>query len=155
MDGPNSGRTLGLLPRGDVKRMLDRGFTNDNIAARQRGFEPLPHRRNGPDGIQGLFCLWTVPIAAEPSASSPEGMSSECLTGGLRMTISPRDSASSSPFRTAEMVLMKFRAFFVVSRSRIVSFTRSEVILARDGKELPIGKTYLDNVLRAMNEGGS
>lgn len=44
---------------------------------------------------------------------------------------------------------------FVVSRSRIVSFTRSEVILARDGKELPIGKTYLDNVLRAMNEGGS
>ena len=56
MDGPNSGRTLGLLPRGDVKRMLDRGFTNDNIAARQREFEPLPHRRNGPDGIQGLFC---------------------------------------------------------------------------------------------------
>ena len=71
------------------------------------------------------------------------------------MTISPRDSASSSPFRTAETDLMKFRAFFVVSRSRIVSFTRSEVILARDGKELPIGKTYLDNVLRAMNEGGS
>ena len=50
---------------------------------------------------------------------------------------------------------MKIRAFFVVSRSCIVSFTRSEVILARDGKELPIGKTYLDNVLRAMNEGGS
>ena len=24
MDGPNSGRTLDLLPRGDVKRMLDR-----------------------------------------------------------------------------------------------------------------------------------
>ena len=59
MDGPNSGRTLGLLPRGDVKRMLDRGFTNDNIAARQREFEPLPHRRNGPDENQGLFCLWT------------------------------------------------------------------------------------------------
>ena len=61
----------------------------------------------------------------------------------------------SSPFRTAETVLMKIRAFFVVSRSCIVSFTRSEVILARDGKELPIGKTYLDNVLRAMTEGGS
>ena len=71
------------------------------------------------------------------------------------MTISPRDSASSSPFRTAETVLMKIRAFFVVSRSRIVSFTRSGVILAKDGKELPIGKTYLDNVLRAMTEGGS
>ena len=56
MDGPNSGRTLDLLPRGDVKRMLDRGFTNDNIAARQREFEPLPHRRNGPDENQGLFC---------------------------------------------------------------------------------------------------
>ena len=155
MDGPDGGRPLDLLPRGDVKRMLDRGFTNDNIAARQREFEPLPHRRNGPDENQGLFCLWTVPMAVDPSTSSPEGMSSECLTGGLRMTISPRDSASSSPFRTAETALMKFRAFFVVSRSRIVSFTRSEVILARDGKELPIGKTYLDNVLRAMNEGGS
>ena len=82
-DGPDGGRTLDLLPRGDVKRMLDRGFTNDNIAARQRGFEPLPHRRNGPDEIQGLFCLQTVPMAAEPSASSPEGMSSECLTGGV------------------------------------------------------------------------
>ena len=59
MDGPNSGRTLDLLPRGDVKRMLDRGFTNDIIAARQREFEPLPHRRNGPDENQGLFCLQT------------------------------------------------------------------------------------------------
>ena len=59
MDGPDSGRTLDLLPRGDVKRMLDRGFTNDNIVARQREFEPLPHRRNGPDENQGLFCLWT------------------------------------------------------------------------------------------------
>ena len=29
--------------------MLDRGFTNDNIAARQREFEPLPHRRNEAD----------------------------------------------------------------------------------------------------------
>ena len=47
---------------------------------------------------------------------SPEGVSSECLTGGLRMTISPRDSASSSPFRTAETVLMKIRAFFVYGR---------------------------------------
>ena len=26
-------------------------------------------------------------------------------------------------------------------------------MLARDGKELPIGKTHLDNVLRAMTEG--
>ena len=71
MDGPDGSRTLDLLPRGDVKRMLDRGFTNDNIAARQREFEPLPHRRNGPDENQGIFCLQTVPIAAEPSTSSP------------------------------------------------------------------------------------
>ena len=28
-------------------------------------------------------------------------------------------------------------------------------MLARDGKELPIGKTHLDNVLRAMTEGGT
>ena len=47
------------MAAGDVKRMLDSGFTNDNIAARQREFEPLPHRRNGPDENQGLFCLWT------------------------------------------------------------------------------------------------
>ena len=26
-------------------------------------------------------------------------------------------------------------------------------IIDRDGKELPIGKTHLDNVLRAMTEG--
>ena len=62
-------------------------------------------------------------------------MSSECLTGGLRMTISPRDSASSSPFRTAETVLMKIRAFFVYGRM--------------PEWFLPIGKPYLDNVLRA------
>ena len=47
------------MAAGDVKRMLDSGFTNDNIAARQREFEPLPHRRNGPDENQGLFCLQT------------------------------------------------------------------------------------------------
>ena len=27
-------------------------------------------------------------------------------------------------------------------------------IIDRDGKELPIGKTYLDNVLRAMTRAG-
>ena len=91
------------------------------------------------------------PIAAEPSTSSPEGMSSGCLTGGLRMTISPRDSASSSPFRTAETVLMKIRAFFVYRRMPEWFWG----IIDRDGKELPIGKTHLDNVLRAMTEGGS
>ena len=69
----HSGRTIDLLPRGDVKRMLDRGFTNDNIAARQREFEPLPHRRNGPDENQGLFCLWTVPMAAEPDIIDKNG----------------------------------------------------------------------------------
>ena len=67
------------------------------------------------------------------------------------MTISPRDSARSSPFRTAETVLMKIRAFFVYGRMPEWFWC----IIDRDGKKLPIGKPYLDNVLRAMTEGGT
>lgn len=41
---------------------------------------------------------------------------------------------------------------FLVSRRRIGSFSRSEVTLARDGKSLPIGKKYLDEVIRQLKD---
>ena len=46
---------------------------------------------------------------------------------------------------------MKIRAFFVYGRMPEWFWG----IIDRDGKELPIGKTHLDNVLRAMTEGGT
>lgn len=36
---------------------------------------------------------------------------------------------------------------FVVSRSRVAKFTRTEVVLARTGKTLPVGKKYAEEVM--------
>lgn len=41
---------------------------------------------------------------------------------------------------------------FLVPRSRIIGFSRSEVVLGRNGKTLPIGKKYMDDVI-ALLEG--
>lgn len=43
---------------------------------------------------------------------------------------------------------------FLVPRSRITGFSRSEVVLGRNGKTLPIGKKYMDDVI-ALLEGKS
>ena len=59
------------------------------------------------------------------------------------------------------MVLMKIRAFLFMDGPNggrtLDLLPRGDVkrMLDRDGKELAIGKTYLDNVLRAMTEGGT
>lgn len=39
---------------------------------------------------------------------------------------------------------------FLVPRSRITGFSRSEVVLGRNGKTLPIGKKYMDNVIARL-----
>lgn len=41
---------------------------------------------------------------------------------------------------------------FVVARSRIVGFSRSEVTLSKNGKTLPIGKKYLTDVIAILAE---
>ena len=56
---------------------------------------------------------------------------------------------------------MIIRAFFVYRRAHsgrtLDLLPRGDVkrMLDRDEKELPIGKAHLENVLRAMTEGGS
>lgn len=39
---------------------------------------------------------------------------------------------------------------FVVSRSRILSFSRTEVTLSKINKSLPIGKKYVDQVMSLL-----
>ena len=39
---------------------------------------------------------------------------------------------------------------FVVSRSRILSFSRMEVTLSKINKSLPIGKKYVDQVMSLL-----
>ena len=39
---------------------------------------------------------------------------------------------------------------FLVPRSRITGFSRSEVVLGRNGKTLPIGKKYMDDVIALL-----
>lgn len=62
---------------------------------------------------------------------------------------------SKIPLRTIEEQLpqeefIRIHRSYLVSRCRICSFTRSEVTLSKDGKVLPIGKKYLDDVIRQL-----
>lgn len=41
---------------------------------------------------------------------------------------------------------------FLVPHSRITSFSRSEVVLGKNGKTFPIGKKYLDDVISLLEE---
>ena len=41
---------------------------------------------------------------------------------------------------------------FVVPKNRIVKFTRSEVVLAKNGKSLPVGKKYVDDVMKFLRK---
>lgn len=41
---------------------------------------------------------------------------------------------------------------FVVARNRIAGFTRLEVIIAKSGKSLPVGKKYVDSLMEVMGK---
>lgn len=41
---------------------------------------------------------------------------------------------------------------FVVPKNRIAKFTRSEVVLAKSGKNLPVGKKYADDVMKLLRK---
>ena len=41
---------------------------------------------------------------------------------------------------------------FVVARNRIAGFTRLEVIIAKSGKSLPVGKKYADSLMEVMGK---
>ena len=40
---------------------------------------------------------------------------------------------------------------FIVAKCRIARFSKSEIILAKDGKSLPVGRKYLDNVKSSLS----
>lgn len=58
---------------------------------------------------------------------------------------------SKIPLRSVEEMLpqsefIRIHRSFLVARKRIANFTRSEITLAKNGKTLPIGKKYLDEI---------
>lgn len=60
---------------------------------------------------------------------------------------------SKIPLRSIEEQLpqgefIRIHRSFIVPRSRILRFTRTEIVLAKSGKRLPVGKKYVDNVMR-------
>lgn len=60
---------------------------------------------------------------------------------------------SKIPLRNLEEQLpsgefVRIHRSFVVARNRIASFTRSEVVLEKGGKHLPVGKKYVEEVER-------
>lgn len=64
---------------------------------------------------------------------------------------------SKIPLRSMEEQLprgefIRIHRSFLVARNRIASFTRSEVTLTKNGKTLPIGKKYLDDVISLLEE---
>lgn len=64
---------------------------------------------------------------------------------------------SKIPLRSMEEQLprgefIRIHRSFLVARNRIASFTRSEVTLTKNGKTLPIGKKYLDDVISLLKE---
>ena len=42
---------------------------------------------------------------------------------------------------------------FLVARCRIASFSRSEIIMGKDGKSLPVGRKYMDSVKLLQQSG--
>lgn len=65
---------------------------------------------------------------------------------------------SKIPLRVIEEQLpqgefVRIHRSFVVARIRIARFSRTEVVLAKTGKELPVGKKYADVVLSVLTNG--
>ena len=63
---------------------------------------------------------------------------------------------SKIPLRSVEEQLpagefVRIHRSFVVSRKRIARFTRSEVVLAKGGKVLPVGKRYMEDLIAFMS----
>lgn len=66
---------------------------------------------------------------------------------------------SKIPLRQLEGMLpygefLRIHRSYIVSRRRIARFTKSGVTLTGDGKEFPIGKKYLGNVITLLTEEG-
>jgi DNA-binding LytR/AlgR family response regulator len=66
-----------------------------------------------------------------------------------------QDVVSKIPLHSVEKmvpegVFVRIHRSYLVPISRIESFTRTEIVLATSGKVLPIGKTYADDVQRAL-----
>ena len=64
---------------------------------------------------------------------------------------------SKIPLRSIEEQLsqeefVRIHRSFVVAKNRIASFTRSEVILEKNGKSLPVGKKYADEVMSRLGK---
>lgn len=80
----------------------------------------------------------------------------ESIDNYVKIHLSDGTSVMSKiPLRNIERQLspdgfVRIHRSFVVSRKRIVSFTRSEVTLEKEGKSLPVGKKYADDVMRLL-----
>lgn len=64
---------------------------------------------------------------------------------------------SKIPLRSIEEQLpqgefIRIHRSFIVPRSRIAKFSRTEVILSKNGKSLPVGKKYADDVMALRKE---
>ncbi len=64
---------------------------------------------------------------------------------------------SKIPLRSIEEQLsqeefVRIHRSFVVAKNRIASFTRSEIILDKNGKSLPVGKKYADEVMSRLGK---
>lgn len=64
---------------------------------------------------------------------------------------------SKIPLRSIEEQLsqeefVRIHRSFVVAKNRIASFTRSEIILEKNGKSLPVGKKYADEVMSRLGK---
>lgn len=51
----------------------------------------------------------------------------------------------------SEKEFVRIHRSFIVARSRIFSFTRSEVILKKNGKRLPVGKKYAERMMKLLD----
>lgn len=82
----------------------------------------------------------------------------ESIDNYVKIHLSDGTSVMSKiPLRNIERQLppdgfVRIHRSFVVSRKRIVSFTRSEVTLEKEGKSLPVGKKYADDVMRLLRD---
>lgn len=80
----------------------------------------------------------------------------ESIDNYVKIHLSDGTSVMSKiPLRNIERQLppdgfVRIHRSFVVSRKRIVSFTRSEVTLEKEGKSLPVGKKYAADVMRLL-----
>lgn len=80
----------------------------------------------------------------------------ESLDNYVRVHTADGASVNSKiPLRTVEEQLpdgefIRIHRSFVVPKKRIASFSRTEVVLNKDGRRLPVGKTYSEAVMAAL-----